>query len=50
MTAERPFRLQDGRGLTPRRYFSDYWGQRLVLFIPEREYTCEFEFSKQSFV
>jgi hypothetical protein len=45
MRAEKPFRLHDGRLLTPQRYFSDYWGQRLVLFIPEGEYTCEFEFS-----
>ena len=45
MSTERPFRLHDGRRLTPHRYFSDYWGQRLVLFIPEGEYICEFEFS-----
>jgi len=45
MTAEAPFRLRDGRRLTPRRYFSDYWGQRLVLLIPEGDYTCQFEFT-----
>ena len=45
MSAETPFQLHDGRRLTPRRYFSDYWGQRLVLFILEGEYTCEFEFT-----
>ena len=50
MSAEPPFRLSDGRSLTPRRYFSDYWGQRLVLLIPQREYTCEFKFTaKRSF-
>jgi hypothetical protein len=45
MHAEAPFRLADGRQLTPYRYFSDYWGQRLVLLIPEGQYTCEFEFT-----
>jgi hypothetical protein len=45
MRAEAPFRLPDGRQLTPQRYFSDYWGQRLVLLIPEGDYTCEFEFT-----
>ena len=45
MSPEVPFRLSDGRRLTPHRYFSDYWGQRLVLLIPEGDYTCEFEFT-----
>ena len=45
MSVEGPFRLPDGRSLTPRRYFSNYWGQRLVLLIPQGEYTCEFEFT-----
>jgi hypothetical protein len=45
VSAETPLQLRDGRLLTPRRYFSDYWGQRLVLLIPENEYTCEFEFT-----
>jgi len=45
MSPEAPFRLSDGRKLTPHRYFSDYWGQRLVLLIPEGDYTCEFEFT-----
>jgi len=45
MSAETPFQLRDGRRLTPHRYFSDYWGQRLVLLIPEDEYTCQFEFT-----
>ena len=35
MSAESAFRLPDGRQVTPYRYFSDYWGQRLVLLIPE---------------
>ena len=42
-----PFHLPDGRRLTPRRYFSDYWDQRLVLLVPEGEDTCEFEFSSR---
>jgi len=45
MSPETPFHLPDGRRLTPRRYFSDYWGQRLVLLVPEGEDTCEFEFA-----
>jgi hypothetical protein len=45
MSPETPFHLHDGRRLTPRRYFSDYWGQRLVLLVPEGENTCEFEFT-----
>jgi hypothetical protein len=48
MRPEAPFRLPDKRQLTPYRYFSDYWGQRLVVLIPEREYTCRFEFSAHS--
>jgi hypothetical protein len=45
MRPEARFRLPDGRQHIPYRYFSDYWGQRLVLLIPEGEYTCQFEFS-----
>jgi hypothetical protein len=45
MRSEAPFRLPDGRQVIPHRYFSDYWGQRLVLLIPEGDYTCEFEFT-----
>lgn len=48
MRPEAKFRLPDGRKLTPRHYFSEYWGQRLVLLIPEGEYTCQFEFSASS--
>jgi hypothetical protein len=48
MRHEARFRLPDERELTPYRYFSDYWGQRLVLIIPEHEYTCRFEFSAHS--
>ncbi len=50
MRPEAPFRLPAGRQLTPYRYFSDYWGQRLVLVIPEGEYTCRFEFSGRASV
>ena len=45
MSRETPLHLPDGRRLTPHRYFSDYWGQRLVLLVPEGKETCEFEFS-----
>jgi hypothetical protein len=48
MRPETRFGLPDGRKLTPHRYFSEYWGQRLVLLIPEGEYTCQFEFSASS--
>ena len=48
MRREAKFRLPDGRQLTPYRYFSEYWGQRLVLLIPEGDYTCQFEFSARS--
>ena len=45
MRAESPYCLPDGRRITPYRYFSDYWGQRLVVLIPEGDYTSEFEFT-----
>jgi hypothetical protein len=45
MRTEAPFQLPDGRRLTPRRFFSAYWGQRMVLLIPEGGYTCEFVFT-----
>jgi hypothetical protein len=48
MRPEAEFTLPDGRKLTPYRYFSDYWGQRLVLLIPEADYTCQFEFTALS--
>ena len=40
-----PFYLRDGTRIISYRYFSEYWGQRLVVMIPKGVYTTTFEFS-----
>ena len=45
MVSVPPFHLRDGRELPAYRYFSDYWGQRLAVFIPEGNETVCLEFS-----
>jgi hypothetical protein len=45
MTPEAPFKLKDGRFITPYRFFSEYWKQRLVIIIPEGKAMTIFEFT-----
>ena len=45
MVAVPPFHLKDGRELPAYRYFSDYWGQRLEVIIPEGKESVSLEFS-----
>ena len=45
MAPEAPFTLKDGRKITPYRYYSKYWQQRLVIIIPEGNAATVFEFT-----
>ena len=45
MAPEAPFTLKDGRKITPYRYYSTYWQQRLVIIIPEGKAATVLEFT-----
>jgi hypothetical protein len=45
MTPEAPFTLKDGRSITPWRFSSQYWKERLVIIIPEGKAMTIFEFT-----
>jgi hypothetical protein len=45
MAPEAPFTLKDGRRITPYRYYSAYWKQRLVIIIPEGKAATVLEFT-----
>ena len=45
MAPEAAFTLKDGRKITPQRYYSKYWQQRLVIIIPEGKAATVFEFT-----
>lgn len=45
MAPEAPFTLKDGRQITPFRYSSPYWKERLVIIIPEGKATTVLEFT-----
>jgi hypothetical protein len=45
MTPDAPFTLKDGRTITPYRFSSAYWKQRLVIIIPEGNAATTFEFT-----
>jgi len=45
MAPEAPFTLKDGRSITPYRFSSAYWKQRLVIIIPEGKAATVLEFT-----
>jgi hypothetical protein len=45
MVPDDPFVLKDGRTLTPYRYYSEYWKQRLVIILPQDGAMTIFEFT-----
>jgi hypothetical protein len=45
MTPEAPLRLADGRTITPYRFSSSYWKERLLVIIPEGKTATVFEFT-----
>lgn len=45
---EPPIKLPDGRTLTPYRFFSDYWKERLTVIVPEGKMVTLFELDTPS--
>jgi hypothetical protein len=45
MAPEATFTLKDGRKITPYRYYSTYWKERLVIIIPEGKAATVLEFT-----